>query len=170
MANINFIPLNKTFRELMGNGILYKVPMFQRDYSWTETEWDDLWQDMIEVYKDREPVHYMGYLVLKSDDTINFDIIDGQQRITTLSLLILAVLKNLQALQLNKIDEENNKIRAEQLRNSYIGYLDPVTLISSSKLKLNKHNDWFYQNDIVPLGKIPKRGLNASENLIKNAF
>jgi uncharacterized protein with ParB-like and HNH nuclease domain len=88
MANINFIPLNKTFRELMGNGILYKVPMFQRDYSWTETEWDDLWQDMIEVYKDRESDHFMGYLVFQTKDNIQFNIIDGQQRIATLSLLV----------------------------------------------------------------------------------
>lgn len=56
------------------------------------------------------------------------------------------------------------------MRNIYIGYLDPVTLISRSKLQLNKHNDNFYQNYLVPLQNIPSRGLNYSEKLIKKAF
>lgn len=155
----------------MGNGISYVVPRFQRDYSWTEEEWDDLWQDILETCKDeKEPAHYMGYLVLQSDDSKNFDIIDGQQRMTTLSLLVLAVLKNLQMLQSKGVDSENNKKREEQLRNTYIGYLDPVTLIPKSKLKLNKHNDSFYQNYLAPLQSIPQRGLNFSEKLIKKAF
>jgi uncharacterized protein with ParB-like and HNH nuclease domain len=61
MANINFIPLNEPFRKVMGNGILYTVPMFQRDYSWTETQWDDLWLDIVDINKTQEPTHYMGY-------------------------------------------------------------------------------------------------------------
>ncbi len=171
MSSINFNTSNETFRKLMGNGISYVVPKFQRDYSWTEDEWDDLWQDILETCQNRkEPAHYMGYLVLQSADNKNFDIIDGQQRLTTLSVLILAVLRNLQILQSKGIEPEKNRKREEQLRNTYIGYLDPVTLISKSKLQLNKHNDSFFQNYLVPLQGIPQRGLNYSEKLIKNAF
>lgn len=170
MAAINFNTSNETFRKLMGNGISYLVPKFQRDYSWDEDEWDDLWQDILEAWKDREAVHYMGYLVLQSSDSKNFDIIDGQQRMTTLSILVLAVLKNLKELQAKNIDAENNKKREEQLRNTYIGYLDPVTLISKSKLQLNKHNDSLYQNYLAPLQDAPLRGLNFSEKLLKKAF
>ncbi len=168
---MNFNTSNDTFRKLLGNGISYIVPRFQRDYSWTEDEWDDLWQDIIETCKENiASSHYMGYLVLQSRDNKNFDIIDGQQRITTLSLLILAILNNLEMIQAKGIEPENNKKREEQLRNTYIGYLDPITLISRSKLQLNKHNDSFYQNYIVPLQNIPQRGLNYSEKLIKKAF
>ena len=78
---------NSTFRQLMGNGLSYRVPPFQRDYSWTEDEWDDLWQDILGLFEpDGEPAHYMGYLVLQSSDSRRFDIIDGQQRLTTLSI------------------------------------------------------------------------------------
>lgn len=171
MASMNFNTSNEPFRKLMGNGISYTVPRFQRDYSWTEDEWDDLWQDILDIYKgEKENAHYMGYLVLQSTDNKNHDIIDGQQRITTLSLLILAVLNSLLELQSKSIDPENNRKREEQLRNTYIGYLDPVTLISKSKLQLNKHNDSFYQNYLVPLQEMPQRGLNFSEKLIKKAF
>jgi uncharacterized protein with ParB-like and HNH nuclease domain len=46
MPAMNFNTTNNTFRQLMGNGLLYQVPPFQRDYSWSNDEWDDLWQDI----------------------------------------------------------------------------------------------------------------------------
>lgn len=167
MAGMNFNTTNNTFRQLMGNGLLYRVPPFQRDYSWSADEWDDLWQDIFALPGGKEEsAHYMGYLVLQSSDNKNFDIIDGQQRITTLSLLALAAISHLTDL----VDDDTEKKRAEQLRSSYIGYLDPVTLIPQSKLTLNRHNDRFYQNYLVPLERLPQRGLNASEHLLRKAF
>jgi hypothetical protein len=145
--------------------------MFQRDYSWTEQEWDDLWQDITAMSEPSgEQGHYMGYLVLQSNDERNYDIIDGQQRMTTLSLLVLAVLKNLDRLVELKVDAEDNKRRAEELRKTYIGFLDPVTLIARSKLTLNRHNDQFYQTYLVPLERLPKRNLKASEHLLRKGF
>ena len=44
MSKMNFQTTNKAFNELMGNGTRYIVPPFQRDYSWTKEEWDDLWE------------------------------------------------------------------------------------------------------------------------------
>lgn len=172
MATINFNTSNQTFRQLLGNGLTYYVPRFQRDYSWTEEEWDDLWQDIIATLSPGgEPVHYMGYLVLQTNNNKSFDIIDGQQRLTTISLLLLAVLKNLQELIEKDIDALDNKRRLDQLRNSYIGYLDPVTLISQSKLTLNRNNDLYYQSYLAPLAdRLPKRGLKASEHLLRKAF
>ncbi len=155
----------------MGNGLVYNVPMFQRDYSWTDQEWDDLWQDIVAMLEPGgEQGHYMGYLVLQSNDERNYDIIDGQQRMTTLSLLILALLHNLRRLVALKIDPDDNKRREEELRKTYIGYLDPVTLIPKSKLKLNRHNDPFYQTYLVPLEPLPKRNLKASEHLLRKGF
>ncbi len=64
---MNFSTANSTFRQLMGNGLSYRVPLFQRDYSWGPNEWDDLWQDIVALFgEDPEPAHYMGYLVLQS--------------------------------------------------------------------------------------------------------
>jgi len=45
MAAINFKTGNNTFRKLIGNGLTYRIPRFQRDYSWTNEEWEDLWMD-----------------------------------------------------------------------------------------------------------------------------
>ena len=69
---------NRTYRQLVGNGLIYSVPIFQRDYSWTPTEWDDLWQDIEGLFEEGgEQEHYMGYLVLQSKDSKNFEVIIG---------------------------------------------------------------------------------------------
>ena len=148
---INFNTKNQPFREVMGNGLKYTVPRFQRDYSWGEEQWEDLWQDLYgenspkgepngenspnsepakgESAPQSPPAHYMGYLVLQSSDGKNFTVIDGQQRLTTVSIVILSALYELKKLIENKIQPEDNQKRMEALRNSFIGFTDPVSLI-----------------------------------------
>jgi hypothetical protein len=171
MSATNFNTKNDTLRKLLGNGLTYRIPRFQRDYSWTEEEWEDLWMDILGTIKPGgEPAHYMGYLVLQSENDKVFDVIDGQQRLTTLSLIVLAVLKNLHRLIADKKDAERNQPRLDQIRQTYIGYLDPVTLVSRSKLTLNRNNDNYYQTYLVPLGHLPQRGFRASEHGLRKAF
>jgi hypothetical protein len=172
MAATNFKTQNDTFRKLLGNGLTYRVPRFQRDYSWTETEWDDLWQDLLgTMTSGGETSHYMGYLVLQSTDDKTFEVIDGQQRLTTLSLIVLAALRSLQRLIEQGIDAEQNGQRLAQLRQTYVGYLDPVTLVTRSKLTLNRNNDRYYQTYLVPLAqKLPQHGFKASERALRSAF
>lgn len=168
---MNFNTTNNTFRQLLGNGLTYRVPPFQRDYSWGEDEWDDLWQDIVALFdEDGEPAHYMGYLVLQSSDNKRFDIIDGQQRITTISVLILAGLGYLQGLIEAEKDADQNRARKENFLKSYIGYVDPVSLLPRSKLELNRHNNRFYQTYLVPLEQMPQRNLHASEHQLRKAF
>lgn len=172
MAATNFNTHNDTYRKLMGNGLTYRVPRFQRDYSWGEEEWDDLWQDILGTIKEGgEPAHYMGYLVLQSTDDKIFDVIDGQQRMTTLSVIVLAGLRQLKRLLDEGKDIDRTKQRLEQLRQTYVGYLDPVTLVPQSKLTLNRNNNNYYQTYLVPLADhLPQRGFKASEHSLRKAF
>lgn len=168
---MNLDTSNRSYRQLVGNGLIYTVPRFQRDYSWTATEWDDLWQDIEGLYEEGgEQEHYMGYLVLQSKDSKNFDVIDGQQRLTTLSILVLAFLGNLQKMIEDSLEPDKNQQRLDQLRGTFIGYLDPVTLIPKSKLNLNRNNNHLYQTYLVPLEQAPKRNLKATEHLIRKAY
>ena len=122
---MNFNTTNMTFRQLMANGLSYRVPQFQRDYSWDVDHWDDLWLDIVGLFGDEpEPAHYMGYLVLQSADSRSFDIIDGRQRMTTLSLLMLASVSHLTELAVPDLPDDPQLRRAQQLRSNYIGYLD----------------------------------------------
>lgn len=171
MLNTGFKTENDTLRKLLGNGCFYQVSRFQRDYSWDLEQWEDLWADIKLVLLDPEETsHYMGYLVLQSADDKVFTIIDGQQRLTSLSLLILACLKHLKNLAEGGFDSENNLQRAAQLRQTYIGYLDPVTLISHTKLSLNSNNDGYFKNYLVPLTHLPQRNLRSSEHLLRKSF
>jgi hypothetical protein len=171
MSATNFKTENNTYRKLIGNGLTYRIPRFQRDYSWTDTEWEDLWADIQgTVQEGGEPAHYMGYLVLQSQDEKSFDVIDGQQRLTTLSLIVLAVLKNLQRLIDDGKNPDHNRQRLDQIRNTYVGYLDPVTLVTRNKLTLNRNNDSYFKNYLVPLGHLPQRGFRASEHSLRKAF
>ncbi len=169
--NSNFNTSNQTFRQLLGNGLRYVVPRFQRDYSWDRDQWDDLWQDIENLLSpEGDSSHYMGYLVLKTEDNRVYDVIDGQQRLTTISLIVLAVMKTLHELAASGVDAEPNRTRAEQIRNSYIGYLDPVTLLSRPKLTLNRNNDGYYKDYILAMQPIPTRGRKASERVLGRAF
>jgi hypothetical protein len=171
MATTNFKTENNTFRKLIGNGLSYRIPRFQRDYSWTNEEWEDLWMDLIGALNvDAEAAHYMGYLVLQSNDDKTFDVIDGQQRLTTISIIVLAVLKNIQRLIEARNDADSNQQRMSQIRQTYVGYLDPVTLVSRPKLTLNRNNNSYFQTFLVPLGHLPQRGFRASEHLLRKAF
>jgi hypothetical protein len=170
MSGTNFKTENNTFRKLFGNGLTYNIPRFQRDYSWTDVEWDELWLDIQEATKpDGEPAHYMGYLVLQTQNDKTFDVIDGQQRLTTLSIIVLAILRNLKRLVEAGQDAERNQQRLDQIRSSYIGYLDPVTLVAASKLTLNRNNNDYYQTYLVPLAVLPQRGFKASEHAMRKA-
>ena len=60
---MNLQTAGKTYRQLVGNGLIYSVPRFQRDYSWGPTEWEDLWADIENLFaEDGEEEHYMESL------------------------------------------------------------------------------------------------------------
>jgi len=161
---------NNTYRQLMGNGMRYVIPKFQRDYSWEKEHWDELWNDILALQSNEESAHYLGYLVLQSTDNKNFDIIDGQQRLTTLSIIVLTVLKALKDLVENNIEPNENQIRIDTLLSSYIGYVNPATLISNNKMRLNRNSDDYYRSYMVLLKELPLRNINASEKQMRDCF
>ena len=164
---IKFSTENQTFRKVMANGLQYVVPRFQRDYAWGTEQWEDLWEDL-EVTEDGDQ-HYMGYLVFQSDNEKEFSVIDGQQRLTTVSLIIIASLYILDDMVRRNTDKENNQQRLEQFRNNFIGFTDSVSLVTKAKLTLNRNNDDFYKNFICPLEDLPLRGLTKSQRSLAEA-
>jgi uncharacterized protein with ParB-like and HNH nuclease domain/alkylated DNA nucleotide flippase Atl1 len=88
-------------QELLGGEKQYQVPLYQRTYSWGKDQLDKLWEDVLQLAEDRENrpdlTHFIGSLVLAPSPAISpsgvqdWLVIDGQQRLTTLSLLLCAV-------------------------------------------------------------------------------
>ena len=140
-----------TLQDLIGNGKTYRVPPYQRDYSWEPEQWEDLWSDILDLRGKPEDSHYMGALVVEGKSDREFLIIDGQQRIATLSVLALAVIKRLEELAATGSEPENNRARAEELRKQLVSKRDAVSLTESSKLYLNQTDNGFYQDTLVRL-------------------
>ena len=113
----------------------------------------------------------MGYVVLQSDNNRSLTIIDGQQRITTLSILVLAVIKLLGDWADEGVAPEENKQRQKLLRDKFIGQTDPSSLITTSKLFLNRNNDDFYKSRLLRLRPPDNvRKLKPSQKLLWEAF
>jgi uncharacterized protein with ParB-like and HNH nuclease domain len=172
MAKSNLLDTSTvTLSDVIGNGKIYRVPIYQRDYSWKDEHWEDLWNDILNILQFDEQRHYMGSIVVKSEGNKTFSIIDGQQRLATLSLIALATIKNIQDLIDAGQQVSENKERKELLMNKFLGYKDAASLRYSSKLFLNENNDGFYQSHLLQFRPpINPHRLNDSEKLMWKAF
>lgn len=75
-----------TLGELLGqNRVQLRVPPYQRPYAWGDEQIDDLWEDITAAIGSR---HFIGSIVLSTEDRQAPQIIDGQQRLTTVSILL----------------------------------------------------------------------------------
>jgi hypothetical protein len=161
-------PSNQTFQELLSNGVQYLVPRFQRDYAWDQEQWEDLWADIETL--DEENYHYMGYIVLQRKGKHDFAVIDGQQRLVTLSLIVLATIKQIDLLIVQNQDSEANQTRRKGLLEQFIGYRDLVSLNVKSKLSLNRNNARHYKKICSDLKAPNLRGLTYTNKLLSKAY
>ena len=103
-----------TLLEFLANRT-FRIPTYQRDYSWRDPQVDDLLNDIHEAVNDKID-HYLGTFVLsRSDDRSPFEIVDGQQRLTTLFLVVSTLLEQLP-------DSKQNEF-AGLIRDKYTGDL-----------------------------------------------
>ena len=78
------------------NGRFFEIPKYQRGYAWEKQNVRDLFDDIVESIESNSN-HYIGTIVLSKseDDDEKYYVVDGQQRITTITLLINALVKAL---------------------------------------------------------------------------
>ena len=172
MAKTNILNTKTiNYMDLIGNGKSYCVPPYQRGYSWSEEQWEDFWNDIVELLPRSEDRHYMGALVVEGRSDREFLVIDGQQRLATLSLFALAVIDRFQAMAAQGIEADANRERGRELRNRFIGEKDPASLTESTRLYLNETDNPFYQDYLVQLRQ-PRnpRGLPKSNRLLWECF
>lgn len=102
-SNANFTKL----RDILNSNEYYNIPDYQRPYSWNPEQVDILLSDLLEDYQGQNANHYFcGSVVLlkPTDQDSRYDIIDGQQRLTTF-ILLLAVLKYMYADKMSKANQ-----------------------------------------------------------------
>ena len=142
---------NNILRLISGPDKKFIIPVYQRPYSWKKKNCEQLLKDLKDVYERKHKSHFFGSLVYVSENSGSceeFVIIDGQQRITTVSLLLLAVRNYV----LEHSDLNVKSINTEKIKNAYLTdeYADNEKKL---KLKLIQGDDAAY--DALIEGKTP---------------
>lgn len=112
------------------NKVQYTIPVYQRNYEWSKEQCEKLFEDIVMAHKKQKP-HFCGSIVYSNLDTglkiINYIVIDGQQRLTTIYILLKALMDC-------AIEESEKDAVAKTLFNS--DKFDKFAIGVSTKLKL----------------------------------
>lgn len=154
-------------KDILKNKLYYQIPIYQRPYQWTEENCEKLLDDLFFNYEyDRESDYFCGSLVLVKSDpnskTETYDIVDGQQRLSTFILLakVLADLYNgLDPEYLGYLQESWKDRYTERKRLSFntIGsnaeydFQDALEHFNDSQASKNKNNENNYLKNAVCL-------------------
>lgn len=107
-------PETKTLAAIFqtNSSVHYVIPVYQRNYSWKDEQIETLFDDI----KNEDIGYYVGNLLINTDASSN-NIIDGQQRLTTLSLMLLAIHENLTSFyhKMNQTDPDFEKVSEARL-------------------------------------------------------
>lgn len=130
-----------------------KVPPFQRDYSWTKVEVEQLWNDIVSTLEENRTEHFMGAIVVNSSENPE-SLIDGQQRLATISLLLCAIR--------DLAKESGDTKLSTKISERYLGSESLWEDEIEPKLILNETNDQFYRGNIIE-----GEGFKAISSLLK---
>jgi uncharacterized protein with ParB-like and HNH nuclease domain len=133
-------PELKSIEQLFTADTRYTVPLYQRSFAWGKDEIEELWDDIISAEK-RKAEYFLGTIVLQKKGPGQFEIIDGQQRLTCLTMIFSAIRNVFRATHDN---------RAEQMRMGFLGAKDfardaPI----KAKLELNKVNNELFVQYVI---------------------
>lgn len=113
-----------------GHKIQFVIPVYQRNYDWLIDNCDQLFSDLVKLSRSNRCSHFFGSIVTSSaDSSYNRLVIDGQQRLTTISLLLLAGIKAVKAGAI-EISEES------KIDEAYEVFLKAKFCNSERKIKL----------------------------------
>jgi len=112
--------------EKLFNRNIFQIPDYQRYYSWEKSHYKDLWKDLINIIGEGDREHYMGTVICKYEDKVSGDefgldffkyhIVDGQQRMTTLVILIKAIVEEIKSyLDENQIEKPGINRQIEKI-------------------------------------------------------
>lgn len=142
-----FKPQSLNIKQLFGNAdALYQIPRYQRPYSWGDEQLEKLWDDLIEAQA-FEPNYFLGSIITaKPEDSTNYiDVVDGQQRLTTI-LIMLCVYRDLYPnINYDILESDPNAIDANIIKTS-IKYNDRFERI---RLKTHSNHESDFQNLIL---------------------
>lgn len=151
--------------ELLRRPFSYRVPFYQRDFSWKEEEVTTIWEDLKTALEKGLEDYFLGAIVLTEPQEGKVqDIVDGQQRLAVLSMILSAISE-----YWKNLDEDS---RASGIMHDYLGMEDRRTQEIIPKLSLNETNDHTYQTVVLNNEEISepiRRTMHASNKFLYDA-
>ena len=119
--------------EILNGNKQFIIPVYQRYYSWGEEQCKRLWDDIVNMQKNGKPGHFVGSIVNIAEQAMptgvqKYMIIDGQQRMTTLTLLLIA-LRNYVLMHPDDNSINAKLIDGMLLKNEYESGIDQYKLL-----------------------------------------
>ncbi len=114
----SFNPSNESIRRFfMGSEGIFVIPRYQRQYSWGNEELDDLWNDFLDAYHNpKQEDYFLGSVVVVASSG-GLSVVDGQQRITTLMIMLNVLYKTFPELNSRKDERDHDYVNSAVLRN-----------------------------------------------------
>ena len=178
----NFLSSEQFTLHNIFSGGKYSIPVYQRPYSWTNVEIKNLLEDIFEIYnneslKNEEKLLFTGTMFIRIGENIRneyteYEVVDGQQRITTFTLILMVLLNyfycnELEDKAIREIEgylwkEKERKINKE-LRVLTLGSID-------KKIMEDIFNELFSKKNIIEFAdeKIKEDIDKVTKNLLKN--
>lgn len=147
---------------LQAPNVQFVIPVYQRNYDWTTSECRELLNDILSVEREKRGTHFIGSIVFIHEGTYSTSevkelvIIDGQQRLTTINILYVALFRFAK--------ENGNTQDAERLYNMFL--TNQYVRNESSKLKLKQTDTNFKAFNAILLGL--ESGFQTYSNVIEN--
>lgn len=162
---------SQILEELFDKKTSYELPFFQREYSWTKSEWGEFLEDATKAIETKEG-HFFGFMTFKNETSEKISIIEGQQRLSTTTILI--------ALVRDILYTEDDTIY-QSIDDAYIKVADPFSSGRAKyyKLKLAELNNSFFLKFIQQIGKptvkiesfnLEEKKINQSNKLVFGAY
>lgn len=162
---MSFTTENRKISNVFQRSSIYTVPRYQRNYVWNRTNWSELINDIkftMKVDNELEWSHFLGTIVLNSSGEKTklkfsgidyFEIVDGQQRMTTLYVLLCTI-----CFCFKQFKDETSKNRAKYIYNTYI-----VSLSEDNEMILELDNP-NYEKDLKNLVQNIVDGVSISND------
>ena len=106
MSNVSLVSICKLLENDQGNSAKYWIPSYQRGYRWTRLQVNQLLDDIDEFFQDPQgPFYCLQPLVIKQvENGCDYEVVDGQQRLTTIHILINCLKTQLHAQEKKSFD------------------------------------------------------------------
>ena len=146
--------------DLKGIGDILKnnnlsVPKYQRSYAWRDQNVVDLLQDITTAIKEGANEYFLGSVVISQKDIDRPELVDGQQRLATVTILLAAIR--------DYFYNKNDETRSHSIENDYLVETDLGTLERIPKLELNEADNDFFRKRILSLPGSETRDIAPSK-------